>query len=158
VRDQWLQHPAFQDIQASLRRGWRLRLAGFGSLLAICIVLGSMSTPIIRVMILGLAIWTMIQGVTEWRKGPYRSNRLYVWLMEIPESIAWVYGLQILQAPLGVYLLSRYRITFVLNDGSVTDISLPAHRYLVVMKWLNRVLPHAEFEWSQERADRWTGG
>ena len=41
--------------------------------------------------------------------------------------------------------LSRYRITFVLNDGSVTDISLPAHRYLVVMKWLNRVLPHAEF-------------
>lgn len=155
--DRWEHHPAFQDILVSLRQAWYWRLGWLGIVMMTVVFLATITGPTFRMVFVLLTGWVILRVVSEWRKGPCRSSRLFRLLVDCPESIVWIYGLQIVQAPLGVHIRTRHRITFVTVEGTIVNIDLPSHRYLVVMKWLNRVLPHVEFGWSQERSDRWGG-
>ena len=43
------------------------------------------------------------------------------------------------------------------KGGTVHDFSLPADKLLLVTKTLNRLLPHAEFGYTEERELRYRG-
>ena len=78
-------------------------------------------------------------------------------LRNAPERYVWVYGLVTERMPFGLNLMRSATLYLVEADGKVHDFSLPAGQLLLVTKTLNRLLPHAEFGYTEERELRYRG-
>lgn len=155
MKKQKVHHPAFQDILDSIRRSWRRKLMGL-SVLIILLLTGIACLPDWYKMMPMTGLAVSLWGVYRlcWR-GPLRHSPLFQLLTQTPERIVWIYGYQLTRAPLGLVLSSQHRIYVQTNDKKSYSLDLPASRYLVVMKWLNRVLPDAAFGWDDLRYQRW---
>ncbi|MCF8237490.1 MAG: hypothetical protein K9I85_05000 [Saprospiraceae bacterium] len=155
MADPLMHHPAFLDIQRALRKAWLLQQCLWLVLLAV-----GLSGAIL--FSTGVSVWGWALGCISvaalcflrWN-GPYRRSLVFQYLQEKPKDIVWIYGYQLLRAPLGVMLSNQYRIYFQTRDRQRFSLDIPEKRYMVVMKWLNRILPHAEFGWDDERFERW---
>jgi hypothetical protein len=155
MADPLMHHPAFLDIQRALRKAWLLQQCLWLGLL----VVGLLSAVLFTTVASG---WGWVLGgislmawiFLRW-KGPYGRSLVIRYVQEKPKDIVWIYGYRLLRAPLGVMLSSQYRIYFQTRDRRRFSLDIPENRYLVVMKWLNRILPHAEFGWDDERFERW---
>jgi len=78
-------------------------------------------------------------------------------LREQPERYVWVYGLMTERMPFGLNLMRSATLYLVEPDGTVHDFSLPPDKLLLVTKTLNRLLPHAEFGYTEERELKYRG-
>ena len=67
------------------------------------------------------------------------------------KEIVWVYSVATHRMPFGLELLKNGILYFHLLDGSHHSISIPAHQLKLISKYLNRLLPHASFGYTQER-------
>ena len=57
--------------------------------------------------------------------------------------------------PFGLEFISNCVIYFHLMDGSHESVSLPSKKQKLVSKFLNRLLPHATFCFSEERQQQY---
>ncbi len=66
-------------------------------------------------------------------------------------QVVWVYHVKTQVMPYGFHIWERGTIYFKLIDGREITLDLPATKQKMVSKFLNRVLPHASFGYSEER-------
>ncbi len=155
MNEQWVYHPAFQDILRSIRRSWILELTGWCSLavLLFCIIwIFAGTTRVVATIGLIVPFWGIYM---LWTERPEHGSPLYHLFIREPEKIIWVYGYLLTRAPLGIVLWKQHRIFFQTVDRKSYALDIPESRYLVVMKWLNRAMPHVVFGWDELRYQRW---
>ena len=102
------------------------------------------------VMVVGLRLaWSI------WRQPKIDENQLFYILEKQPEKITWVYSLNTRSMPFGFHLWDTGTIYFKLSDGNEITLSLPTGKLKMVSKFLNRILPHATFGYSEEKKRRY---
>ena len=67
------------------------------------------------------------------------------------QQIVWVYCLTTQVMPFGFHLWERGTMFFKLLNGDEMTVGLPAGKQKMVSRFLNRLLPHASFGYSEER-------
>ncbi|PPK88008.1 hypothetical protein CLV84_0971 [Neolewinella xylanilytica] len=97
------------------------------------------------------AVWLLRslgrQPVAAWRED----------LRERPGRFVWVYGMVTERMPFGLNLM-RSGVLYIYDDtGEGHSFSMPADQLLLVTKTLNRLLPRAEFGYTQERELHYRG-
>lgn len=70
-----------------------------------------------------------------------------------PEQIVWVYSVVTQRMPFGFQIAQNAILYFKLLNGDEISVELPVKQVKLVSKTLNRLLPHACFGYSDERAD-----
>lgn len=84
-------------------------------------------------------------------------SELYHVFKEHPEQIRWVYAVITERHPFGFKFSSSAIIYLVEEDGYEYSVSIPRTKAKLVSKTLNRVLPHAEFGYTEERDLKYRG-
>lgn len=90
----------------------------------------------------------------------YRTARLLnvedhrlIWLLKHhPRSIVWVYSVKTERLPFGFQLFTSSTLYFKLSNGEELTVGLSPEKSKVISKFLNRLLPHASFGYSHDRA------
>lgn len=90
-------------------------------------------------------LWDVLRRPTP------EDEHLWQLLNHQPRQIVWVYTMTTQTMPFGFYLWERGTMYFKLLDGSEISLSLPARKLKMVSKFLNRLLPHASFGYSEDR-------
>ena len=88
------------------------------------------------------------------KKPRAKDERLWNLLTENPRRIVWVYSITIQTMPFGFHLWDSGTMYFKLLDGDEISVSLPVKKLKMVSKFLNRLLPHASFGFSDERQEQ----
>ena len=147
-------HPALRLLRRSIRQEQRTKLA-----LAIFLLAGGAAFGyvffekgnilatfgLVAVMVGLKVLWDLLQ------RPKVEDDRLWQLLHYQPRQIVWVYGMSTQTMPFGFYLWEQGTMYFKLLDGGEISISVPAHQLRMVSKFLNRLLPHASFGYSEER-------
>ncbi len=153
-----LRHPGLVPLWDSLEREHRTKqvaalcLVIAGLLLCFMNLRSSATLPFAGSLLACLGLYWLfrmlgLQPVAAWREE----------LRARPERYVWVYGLVTERMPFGLNLMRSATLYLVEGDGTVHDFSLPAGKLLLVTKTLNRLLPHAEFGYTEEREMRYRG-
>ena len=87
------------------------------------------------------------QPISHWRRR-FRDD---------PENIVWVYGMVTERMPFGFKMATLGTLHLVDRDGGMHCFGLKPKELKLVTKTLNRVLPHAEFGYSEDRELRFRG-
>ena len=154
-----LQHPGLQPLWDSLERE-RVQQ----QVAAVVLILAGLAAIVVGVV--GRQLWTPLIG------GLLASGALY-WLFRLlseqplaalrrqlhdePEDIAWVYGTETKRMPFGFRTQSAGTLYFVQHDGTGDSYNIAPKHLKMVTKTLNRVLPHAEFGYTEERDLKYRG-
>ena len=85
------------------------------------------------------------------KKPRTEDERLWYLLNENPKQIVWVYSITTQTMPFGFHLWDTGTMYFKLLDGDEITVGLPTKKLKMVSKFLNRLLPHASFGYSEER-------
>jgi hypothetical protein len=80
------------------------------------------------------------------------DHRLIWFLQNQPHAIVWVYSVKTDRLPFGFQLFSSTTLYFKLSNGDEITVSLRPQKLKVISKFLNRLLPHASFGYSHDRA------
>ncbi len=153
--DPLLRHPAMDLLKKALSKECRLQL-----LASFLLLLGSMALliftfeksiilPIIGLISLVVSIHLIYRTA---RMLDIQEHRLMRMLHHHPNDIVWVYSVKTERLPFGVQLSSSVTLYFKLNDGDELSVSLPQNDLKLISKWLNRLLPHATFGYSSDKA------
>lgn len=147
-------HPAMRLLGRGLRNE-RLLMIGFATLLVgggNCLgwYFFKKENPLaifgLAAIVLGLRMaWNIL------RQPETIENRLFHLLENHPEKIVWVYSIRTQSMPYGFRIWDTGTMYFKLLDGDEISVSLPSGKLKLVSKFLNRVLPHAAFGYSDER-------
>ncbi|MEL7162056.1 MAG: hypothetical protein AAFN92_14970 [Bacteroidota bacterium] len=154
-----LTHPGLEPLWASMERERRQQ-----QIAAVILLLAGLGGVVVGVLAQSM-IWPFVAGLTAtgglwWLYRLLSEQPLAFWrreLRENPEIIAWVYGLVTERMPFGLKTVAQATLYLVEVDGTVHSFALPAKDLKLVTKTLNRVLPHAEFGYTEERDLRYTG-
>ncbi len=79
------------------------------------------------------------------------DDRLWKLLNDRSRQIVWVFCVNTQTMPFGFHLWEEGMMYFKLADGSEVSITLPVRKLKMVSKFLNRLLPHVSFGYSEER-------
>ena len=79
------------------------------------------------------------------------DERLWHLLNKDHGQIVWIYSVTIQTMPFGFHLWDSGTMYFKLLDGDEITVSLPVKKLKMVSKFLNRLIPHASFGYSDER-------
>ncbi|MEM1356644.1 MAG: hypothetical protein AAGF89_00490 [Bacteroidota bacterium] len=112
----------------------------------------SMWTPLVGGAMASGALWWLYRLLSEQPIAYWRRQ-----LREAPETIVWVYGLVTERMPFGLKTVAQATLYLVETDGQVNSFALKPAELKLVTKTLNRVLPHAEFGYTEEREMKYTG-
>jgi hypothetical protein len=90
----------------------------------------------------------------------YRTTRLLnvedhrlIWLLKNqPHAVVWVYSVKTDRLPFGFQLFSSTTLYFKLSNGDEITVGLSPQKLKVISRFLNRLLPHASFGYSHDRA------
>ncbi len=85
------------------------------------------------------------------KKPRTEDERLWNLLNDDPRQIVWVYSISTQTMPFGFHLWDAGTMYFKLVDGDEISVNLPVRKLKMVAKFLNRLLPHASFGYSDER-------
>lgn len=150
-----LRHPAMRLIEKALLKECQLQLfALFILLLASAGILvstfeESVILPVLGLLGLIISIHLIYQTV---RLLKVEEHRL-IWLLKNqPHAIVWVYSVKTERLPFGFQLSSSTTFYFKLADGDEMTISVSPEKLNLLSKYLNRLLPHATFGYSRDRA------
>lgn len=80
-----------------------------------------------------------------------QKTKLFRSLNENPEKIVWVYAYKLVPMPFGIKFSDTMTVFFYFIDGSSFDLRIPAENYDLLIKELNRKLPHATFGHSKQK-------
>ncbi len=76
-----------------------------------------------------------------------------IWLLKNqPYAIVWVYYVKTDQLPFGFHLSSATTLYFKLSDGDEITVGVSKKEFKIISRYLNRLLPHATFGYSRDRA------
>ncbi len=153
-----LRHPGLGPLWDSLEREHRTKqvtaliLVAAGLFLCFLTLRTSATGPFVGSLVACLGMYWLfrllrVQPVAAWREE----------LRTHPERFVWVYGLVTERMPFGLNLMRSATLYLIEANGTVHDFSLPARQLLLVTKTLNRLLPHAEFGYTEERELRYRG-
>lgn len=148
-------HPAMQKLHFALKKElWtKCLLSGLALLCGALMLYFAFEKHIIW-SIFGLILTVM--GLALARAFPYlwRSDQLPLWniLRYSPERIVWVYSVVTERMPYGFQMERNGLLYFKDLDGEEWSVSLSADDLKLVSRTLNRVLPHATFGYSNEKA------
>lgn len=85
------------------------------------------------------------------RKSRSEDEKLLHLLKNNPRQIVWVFSIATQAMPFGFHLWDTGVMYFKLLDGDEISVNLPSKKLKMVSKFLNRLLPHASFGYSDER-------
>lgn len=100
---------------------------------------------------IAITIWASILLGRHLASSP-RDGRLWFLMRHRPQDIVWVYSMITNRMPFGLELLPGGIIYFCLVSGDEISVTIPPRKLRLVSRTLNRVLPHATFGYSNERA------
>ena len=156
--DRLIRHPGLDPLWRSIEREHRTKL-----LTAVGLVAGGL---LLCVLSLRYSAWLPFAGSLLATLGAFWLVRLLgsqpvlAWqedLREHPERIVWVYSMVTERMPFGLNLM-RSGVLYLYDDaGEAHSFSLRADQLLLVTKTLNRLLPRAEFGYTQERELKYRG-
>lgn len=108
-------------------------------------------------IVTGLGLVATVCAVTllaqHLRRRP-QAHPLQALLHRQPEAIVWIYTVRTQRMPFGIELFSGGTMYFHLADGEDLSIGLPEDKLKLVSHTLSRLLPHATFGYSPEKARR----
>ena len=155
-----LTHPGLAPLWRSIRREHAQQQLTAGLL-----VVGGLTLALFSLQGGWPAYWAAA-GLAVFAVGSYWLFRLLgrqplvYWrevLHERPEEIRWVYSQVTERAPFGLNLLRNGMLYLVDDQGEFNAFALRTRDLKLVTKTLNRVLPHAEFGYTEERERRYRG-
>jgi hypothetical protein len=85
------------------------------------------------------------------RSPKVNDDRLWRLLNHHRKQIVWVYSIRTQTMPFGYQLWERGTMYFMLIDGDEIALDLPARKLKMVSRFMNKLLPHASFGYSEER-------
>lgn len=85
------------------------------------------------------------------RKPRSEEDRLIDLLNKNPKQIVWIFTITTQTMPFGFHLWDSGVMYFKLLDGDEITVNLPVKKLKMVSKFLNRLLTHASFGYSDER-------
>lgn len=146
-------HPGLNPLWKGLKKEWQQQQIAALSLLLLGIVVFPF-TAIQSRWWLALVGATAAIGGLYWflelrRREPVRE--LYELFEKKPDQIRWVYAVVTERHPFGLSFSSSTYIYMLEGDGSEYCVAIPRGKIKLVSKTLNRVLPHAEFGYTEER-------
>lgn len=148
---QFDRHPAFQLLKAALKREARLEL----SLYLVLAITGAHLCFFFWPFNLSLCLLGAIAlagGIYAWLRRKPQGHELLRLLDQEPEKIVWVYSIVTHRRPFGIQLFQTGMLYFMLINGNEICVALPAGKLKLVSRFLNRLLKHASFGYSPERA------
>ncbi len=154
-RARFFRHPALRVLRRCLRRESLLKLTASAALLAAGLgMLVFFFDQNIILTVLGLilsvtALRLFLRELSNWR---IESHRLMVLLADHPGQIVWVYSVVTERLPFGFRFARNGILYFKLADGDEITVNLPASELRLVSRHLNRLLPHASFGYTRDRA------
>ncbi|OAV43531.1 hypothetical protein A3850_003040 [Lewinella sp. 4G2] len=116
------------------------------------VVAGNILFPFVGAVVATLSLFWLYRILSEQPIAVLRR-----WLREEPERFAWVYTTHTERMPFGFKTQSQGTLYLVEPDGKTHSYSLEPKDLKLVGKTLNRVLPHAEFGYTEERDLRYRG-
>ena len=153
----FLRHPGLNPLWAAIEKEWWWQLATFVGLFFAGIVLGRWGWNQ-SAIVTGLGAVAVVSSFTllakHLRQRP-AIHPLRILLHQHPQAIVWVYTVRTQRMPFGIELLSGGTIYFFLADGEELSIGLPDDQLKLVSHTLSRLLPHATFGYSPEKARRY---
>lgn len=154
-RERFFRHPAMRVLRRCLWRELMLQLLASAALLTLglALLIFFFSHNII-LTVLGLILSVtglrlVFQKLVNRRIG---NHRLMVLLADHPGQIVWVYSVVTERLPFGFRFTRNGILYFKLADGDEITVTLPAPDLRLVLRHLNRMLPHASFGYSRDRA------
>lgn len=97
---------------------------------------------------LAIGIWLMFSII---RTPQAVDERLWFLLNKETKKIVWVFSISTQRMPFGFHLWDAGTMYFKLVDGDELTINVPTKKLKMVSKFLNRLLPHASFGFTEER-------
>ena len=156
--DRILRHPGLLPLWESMEREHRAK-----QLTAVALVVIGLATclftlrysavfPFLGGLGATLGVYWLVRLLGEQPAAAWREE-----LREHPERFVWVYGMVTERMPFGLNLMRSATLYLVDDRGEAHDFSLRPEQLLMVTKTLNRLLPHAEFGYTEEREQRHRG-
>jgi len=155
-REKLFRHPAMQILKGALARELRLQflltmgLLSAGMLLCILFIRESLILSLFGLLLSGIALRLIYQLIPRLN---VENTQLITLLREDPKQIVWVYAVVTERLPFGLQLNSSGTMYFKLANGDEISVAMPASKLKLVSKFLNRLLPHASFGYSRNRAE-----
>lgn len=106
---------------------------------------------LLAVLGLGLALpgaWCLREYL---RRPKVEDDLLWQTLHRRPRQVVWVFTQEEQLMPVGLLLWERGTLFVMLLDGSELTLALPPRKLKLASHYLQRLLPHAAFGFSQER-------
>lgn len=154
-----LNHPGLKPLWNSLEReriqqqSAAIVLIVLGLIVAVVGVLARrMLWPLVGGSVATLALWWFFRLLSE-----QPMATLHRQLRDDPLSIAWIYATNTERMPFGFKTQSMGTLYLVESNGAIQSFSLKPDNLKLVTKTLNRVLPHAEFGYSEDRELKYRG-
>ena len=146
------QHPCLRPLWAGMRREWQQKTVALVMLLLGCTALAysCWEEPLIVLVFAFICLaGALLALMWHWR-GPSEMQLLQRLLHDQPRRVVWVYSLRTEYHPFGLQFLQQNLIYFKLDDGSNVSVRLPSRRLRLVMRILQRALPHTVFGYRRE--------
>lgn len=155
-KEQLLRHPALQILKTALIKEVRIKAA-----LAVC----GMSSGLIILFftfekqviwsVFALLFWVLGLALAKNITYLWKPNQIPLWstLQHTPQHIVWVYTLVTQRMPFGFEIVQSGLIYFKLENGEDFSVSVGTKDLKLISRTLNRLLPHASFGYSEEKAN-----
>lgn len=154
-----LAHPGLQPLWKSLERDRiqqqtvAVSLVVLGPAIAVVgVVARSMLWPFVGGALASAALWWLYRLLSEQPLAVLRRQ-----LRDKPGSIVWVYTTHTERMPFGFKTQSMGTLYLVEANGVSQSYSLKPDHLKLVTRTLNRVLPNAEFGYSEDRELKYRG-
>lgn len=143
-------------IEAALRREARQQLAASVVLLFAGIGLGAWGfekSVLLSVLGLGVFVIALRLVFKTIRRLRVALHPLHQLLHQEPRQVVWVYSVVTQWMPFGLRFGQFSLLYFHTLQGKHYSISIPSTKIKLLSKYLNRLLPHATFGYSHEKAE-----
>ena len=152
-------HPGLQPLWDSMERDRRQQQFVAVGLMITSLLLIIYGATSLRIgwAVIGGALAT---GSLYWMFRILSDQPVAYWrhrFREHPESIVWAYATVTERMPFGFKTTASGTLYLVEDDGNCESFGIAPTKLKLVMKTLNRVLPRAEFGYTEERDLRYRG-
>ncbi len=110
------------------------------------------SSPLLVLIGFAGVLWSLRLCAFAARELHSEDSRLYYILRHQPRRIVWVYAVETQRMPFGLTFSRNALLYFKMIDGDEISVSVPAGKARLISRTLNRLLPHATFGYSPEKA------
>lgn len=150
-----LRHPAMNMLKKALLIECQSQLVALFLLLltSTALLLYTFEESIIFPALGLMGIIISIQLIYRIARSLNIEEHRLIWLLKNQShAIVWIYSVKTERLPFGFKLSKSTTLYFKLSDGSEISVNVPPRNLKVISRYLNRLLPHATFGYSHNRA------